>query len=245
MGSIAPSGRVATGVVSAMAASISSDCSFGIVGVDKMPVTTHHGLVAFVGALALSLMLAACGGPESLPTASILGDDAEAPVYEIGPGDNMTIFVWRNPELTTSVPVRPDGRITIPLIEDLVVANKTPTELAREIEEELGVFVQDPIVTVIVTGFVGPFSRQVRVVGEAAQPQGIPYRANMTLLDVMISVGGLTEFADGNAAEIVRIVDGEQKAYEARITDLIKDGDISANVSMLPGDVLIIPESFF
>ena len=155
-----------------------------------MPVTTHHGLVAVVAGLALSLMLAACGGPETLPTASIFGDDAEAPVYEIGPGDNMTIFVWRNPELTTSIPVRPDGRITIPLIEDLVVANKTPTELAREIEEELGVFVQDPIVTVIVTGFVGPFSRQVRVVGEAAQPQGIPFRANMTLLDVMIAVGG-------------------------------------------------------
>ena len=159
MGSIAPWWRDATGVVSAMAASISSDYTFGIVGVDNMPVTTHQGLVALVGALALSLVLAACGGPEALPTASILGDDAEAPVYEIGPGDNMTIFVWRNPELTTSVPVRPDGRITIPLIEDLVVANKTPTELAREIEEELGVFVQDPIVTVIVTGFVGPFSR--------------------------------------------------------------------------------------
>lgn len=181
---------------------------------------------------------------ETLPTAQ-LGEESEAPVYQIGAGDTLQIFVWRNPELSTVVPVRPDGRISIPLIEDLVVSEKTPSELAREIEEELGVFVQDPIVTVIVTGFVGPFTQQVRVVGEAALPQGIPYRANMTLLDVMIAVGGLTEFADGNGATIVRLVEGEQRLFSARLEDLVKDGDITANVAMLPGDVLIVPESFF
>jgi polysaccharide export outer membrane protein len=130
-------------------------------------------------------------------------------------------------------------------MEDLDAANKTPSELAREIEEKLGVFVQDPIVTIIVTGFVGPFTQQVRVLGEASQPLAIPYRANMTALDVMISVGGLTEFADGNDATIVRLVGDEQKEFRVRLDDLIKDGDITANVAILPGDVLIVPESVF
>ncbi|CAN0600522.1 unnamed protein product [Ectocarpus sp. 12 AP-2014] len=166
-------------------------------------------------------------------------------MYQIGAGDNLNIFVWRNAELTISVPVRPDGRISVPLMEDLDAANKTPSELAREIEEKLAVFVQDPIVTIIVTGFVGPFTQQVRVLGEAAQPQAIPFRANMTALDVMISVGGLTQFADGNDATIVRLVDDEQKEFRVRLDDLIKDGDITANVAILPGDVLIVPESVF
>lgn len=180
-----------------------------------------------------------------LPAASPPNSQTSSPLYRIGPGDSLQIFVWRNAELSTSVPVRPDGRISVPLIEDLEVTGRTPTELAREIETALGVYVQDPSVTVIVTGFVGPYSQQVRVVGEAAQPQAIAYRANMTVLDVMIAVGGLTEFAAGNRATLVRQTAEGQKQFRVRIDDLIKQGDISANVEMLPGDVLIIPESFF
>ncbi len=190
------------------------------------------------------VVVGACTERETLPTAAI-NASGEAPLYRIGPGDSLQIFVWRSPELTTGVAVRPDGRISVPLIEDLSVTGKTPTALAREIEAELGQYVQDPIVTVIVTGFVGPFDQQVRVVGEAAAPQAIPYRANMSLLDIMISVGGLTPFADGNASTLVRVVEGEQLQYNVRLADLIKDGDISANVEVLPGDVIIVPESFF
>ncbi len=169
----------------------------------------------------------------------------ESPYYLIGPGDNLNIFVWRNADLSTSVPVRPDGRVSIPLVEDLVVSGKTPTELAREIEKELSIFVKDPLVTVIITGFLGPFSQQIRVIGEAGTPQALPYRENMTVLDVMISVGGLTEFAAGNRANIIRQADGKQKEIKVRLEDLIRDGDITANVTILPGDILIIPESWF
>jgi polysaccharide export outer membrane protein len=143
------------------------------------------------------------------------------------------------------VPVRPDGRISLPLIEDLPAAGKTPTELARDIEARLKKYVQDPNATVIVKSFNGPYARQVRVIGEAAHPQAIPYRDNMTLLDVMIAVGGLTQFASGNRATIVRTVKGTETPYRVRIADLIKDGDVSANVEMLPGDVLIIPQARF
>lgn len=165
--------------------------------------------------------------------------------YRIGPGDVLRVFVWGNPGLSDTVPVRPDGRVSIPLIEDLEVTDKTPSEVGREIERNLAQFVEDPLVTIIVTEFVGPFSQQVRVVGEAAEPQAIPYRANMTVLDVMIEVGGLTEFAAGNRTKLVRSVDGERKQYTVRLDDLVRDGDISKNVLMQPGDVLIIPESFF
>ena len=143
------------------------------------------------------------------------------------------------------MPVRPDGRISVPLIEDLPAAGKTPTALARDIESVLKEYVQDPIVTVIVTGFVGPFSQQVRVVGEATQPQALPYREKITVLDVMISVGGLTEFAAGNRAVVVRQAGGDEQAFRVRLDDLLRDGDISANVALLPGDVLIIPQSWF
>lgn len=202
----------------------------------------HIWAIAILVAGALGL--GACSRHEGLPSAQI-GGTAESPPYRIGAGDNLNIFVWRNPDLTISVPVRPDGRISVPLLEDVDVAGKTPTDLAREIEAELAQFVQDPIVTVIVTGFVGPINKQIRVVGEATAPQGIPYRANMTLLDVMIAVGGLTEFADGNGATLVRLTDGDQKQYQVRLADLIRDGDISANVEVLPGDVIIVPESYF
>ncbi len=164
--------------------------------------------------------------------------------YLIGPGDTVNIVVWRNPELSMTVPVRPDGKLAAPLIEDLPAIGKNPTTLARDIEQALSKFIRDPVVTVIVTQFVGPYSEQVRVVGEAAKPQVLPYKQAMTLLDVMIAVGGMTDFADGNGATILRATDGN-KQYVVRIKDLIKRGDVSANVEMKPGDVLIIPRSWF
>lgn len=181
---------------------------------------------------------------DTLPPAPFVPpDEGPGANYLIGPLDILDVFVWRNPELTVGVPVRPDGRMSMPLIEGLAATGKTPSELARDIEEELSVYMQSPVVTVVVRGFNGPFSQQVRVLGEAGTPQAIAYRANMTLLDVMIQVGGLTEFAAGDRATLVRFEDGEQREYRLKIESLIKDGDINANVKILPGDVLIIPES--
>lgn len=164
--------------------------------------------------------------------------------YLIGPLDTVNIIVWRNPELSLSVPVRPDGKISTPLVEDLQAIGRNPSELARDIERALGKYTRDPVVTVVVTTFQGLSSEQIRIVGEAARPQAIPYRQNMTLLDVMIQVGGLTDFADGNSAVLVR---GKEsgKQYGVRLKDLIRRGDISANVDVRPGDVLIIPQSWF
>ncbi|MEQ1600132.1 MAG: sugar ABC transporter substrate-binding protein [Methylophilaceae bacterium] len=165
--------------------------------------------------------------------------------YIIGPGDNVQITVWRNPEISSSVPVRPDGKITAPLVEDMPASGKTSTQLAREMEKVLAKYVQEPIVTVTVTGFIGPYSEQIRVIGQAARPQALPYRENMTILDVMIIVGGITDFAAGNSASVLRVVDGKPQQFGVRLKDLIKKGDVSANAAMRPGDVLIIPESFF
>lgn len=164
--------------------------------------------------------------------------------YLIGTGDSVQVIVWRNPELSMSVPVRPDGRLTMPLIEDMPALGRTPTDLARDIEKALSKYIRDPVVTVIVAGASGPFSEQIRIIGEAARPQALPYRQNMTMLDVMIAVGGLTDFADGNKAVLVRGAE-QSKLYTVRLHDLIKRGDISANVDVKPGDVLIIPQSWF
>ncbi|RMD91041.1 MAG: sugar ABC transporter substrate-binding protein [Alphaproteobacteria bacterium] len=190
------------------------------------------------------LLLAGCAAGTPPPPDSAAGG-ADAPLYRIGAGDALEIFVWRNPDLTTTVTVRPDGRITVPLINDLEASGKTPTELARDIEKALSVYVQDPLVTVVVSGFVGTFDQQVRVVGAAANPAAIPYRANMTLLDVMISVGGLAESAAGNRAKLIRVVEGRQQEFSIRLDDLVKNGDISANVKVYPGDIIIIPQAFF
>ncbi len=176
---------------------------------------------------------------EAPPTAAV-ADDYE---YLIGPGDSLSIFVWRNPELSTGGPVRPDGKISVPLVEDLQASGRTPTQLARDIENILGEYIRDPLVTVMVNGFSGEYYEQVRVVGEAAQPMAIPYNRNMTVLDVMVAVGGLTEFAAGNKASIVRGSANEQ--FRVRLDDLIRDGDISANVPVQPGDIIIIPEAWF
>jgi polysaccharide export outer membrane protein len=164
--------------------------------------------------------------------------------YVVGPLDTVNIIVWRNPEISMSVPVRPDGRITTPLVEDLPALGKDPTTLARDIEKALGKYIRDPVVTVVVTGFGGPPSEQIRVIGEAQKPAAIPYRQNMTVLDVMIAVGGLTDFADGNGAVLLRTAEGN-KQYNVRLRDLVKRGDVSANVDMKPGDVLVIPQSWF
>lgn len=164
--------------------------------------------------------------------------------YVIGPLDTVNVVVWRNPELSATVAVRPDGRISTPLVEDVQALGRNPVELARELEKALGKYIRDPQVTVMVTSFFGSSSEQIRIVGEAAKPQAIPYRQNMTVLDVMIVVGGLTDFADGNRAVLVRGAE-KGKQYSVRLADLVRRGDISANVDVRPGDVLIIPQGWF
>lgn len=180
----------------------------------------------------------------AFPAAPAVAASAADYNYIIGPGDSLNIIVWRNPELSMTVPVRPDGKLTTPLIDELSVQGKTSVQVAREIEKLLGKFVRDPVVTVIVTGFIGPYSEQIRVVGEATKPQVLPYKNKMTVLDVMIAVGGLTDFADGNGATILRTSEGDRR-YAVRLKDLIKRGDISVNVEMRPGDILIIPQGWF
>lgn len=164
--------------------------------------------------------------------------------YVIGPGDMLNINVWRNPELSATVPVRPDGKITAPLVEDIEAIGKNPSDLAREMESRLKKYIQDPVVTIVVQNFVGPTSEQIRVVGQAAKPAALPYRQKMTLLDAMIAVGGITEFAAGNRAVLMRPSEAN-KQYNVRLRDLLKGGDVSANVELRPGDVIIIPESWF
>ncbi len=169
----------------------------------------------------------------------------ESYFYEIAPGDSVAIFVWGIEELSGTVPVRPDGMLTTPLIEDMPASGKTPSQLARDLEQELALYVRSPIVTVIVNGFVGLPQQQIRVVGEATTPVAVPFRKHMTLLDLMIEVGGLTEYAAGNKSVLVRFVDGKREQYSVRINDLIRDGDMSQNISLLPGDILVIPEAWF
>ncbi len=198
--------------------------------------------------LVSAYFVSGCSSSSTLPTATLHPSNTaniNAYKYLIGAGDVLNIFVWRNPEVSGSFKVRPDGMITTSLVEDIPVAGKTPTELARSIEEILATYLRDPVVTVTVDSFVGPFSEQVRVIGEAAEPQAINYTQHMTLLDVMIQVGGLTEFADGDDAVLIRIENGQQKQYEIMIDELLKDGNIAANVDMLPGDIIIIPEAWF
>lgn len=191
--------------------------------------------------LSLILSIVGCAG-KTLEPATYSG---ESPLYKIGPGDSLTVFVWGSPELTTTVPVRPDGKISVPLVEDVQASGKTPTALAKDMQKHFKRYVKNPVVTVIVTGFVGRYNEQVRVVGEAAKPQALAYRENMTLLDVMIAVGGLSKFAAGNSAKLIRTTNGEKHEHSIYIEDLLNDGDISANVDILPGDIILIPESWF
>ncbi len=207
---------------------------------DGLPKAIGRAALAFMTVVAVAVSGCAAKIPMAPAQLAVNNDYA----YLIGPGDNLNIVIWRNPELSSSVPVRPDGMITTPLVEDIKATNKTPTQLAREIEKALTKYIQDPIVTIIVTGFVGPYSEQIRIVGQASRPQTIPYRQNMSILDVMIAVGGLTDFAAGNRATILRTREGNAQ-YRVRLKDLLQKGDVSANVDMRPGDVLIIPESYF
>lgn len=163
----------------------------------------------------------------------------------IGPGDSLEMFVWGNPEISRTVSVRPDGKISFPLVEELPASGKTSYQLAREIEKELSKFIRDPLVTIILGNGLGPYSEQIRVIGQASKPQAVSYKENMTLLDLMVQVGGLGQYASGNRARIIRKVNGVQQEFRVRIEDLIEDADISANVNVLPGDILIIPESYF
>jgi polysaccharide biosynthesis/export protein len=164
--------------------------------------------------------------------------------YKIGPLDTLNIVVWRNPELSSQVTVRPDGRISTPLVNDVLAAGKNPSDLAQEIQQELSRVIRDPVVTVVVSTFQGAFGEQIRIVGEATRPQSVAFRQNMSLLDVMIQAGGLTDFADGNGAVLVRGAEGG-KQYSVRLKDLLKRGDISANVDVKPGDIIIVPQSWF
>lgn len=193
-------------------------------------------------ALMLVATLAACSSSPYPPAPTqAYSDDYN---YILGPGDSVSIVVWRNPEVSSTVTIRPDGKITGTLFEDLPAAGRDPSTLAREIEQVLSKYIRDPIVTVIVAGGIGPYSEQIRVIGEAAKPQALAYKQKMTLLDVMIAVGGITEFADGNAATILRTSEGD-KQYNVRLKDLVRRGDVTANVDVKPGDILIIPQSWF
>lgn len=210
--------------------------------------------IARTGVVLAMAAMAGCSSTPTYPPAPIL---APPPVsvdprisgwnYLLGPGDSVNVFIWRNPEVSGTFPIRPDGKMTMNLIEDLQASGKTPTQLARDIEKALAKYIQEPIATVIVAGGIGPYNQQIRVLGEASTAQAMAYREGMSLVDVMIAVGGLTDFADGNKAYISRIVkeNGERVQLGVRLDDLLREGDSTANVEIRPGDVLVIPESLF
>ena len=214
-----------------------------------MPTNRFAKLMA-TSAMA-SLLLGACAstgsGPQLPPASFVSMQEGPGEEYVIGPLDELTVFVWRNPELGASVQVRPDGRITTPLITDMPAVGKTPSMLAEDLKLQLSQYIQDPLVSVIVNKFAGTFSQQVRVIGATTKPASLPYRANMTLLDAMIAVGGLSEYASGNRAKLIRFdkETGHQREFALRLGDLLKKGESKANVMLMPGDVIIIPESAF
>ncbi|WP_310447435.1 XrtA/PEP-CTERM system exopolysaccharide export protein [Thiobacillus sp.] len=215
---------------------------------------TINTLIARVSVVFAVAAITGCSSTPTYPPAPI---QAPPPVsvdprisgwnYLLGPGDSVQVFVWRNPEVSGSFPIRPDGKMTMNLIEDMQASGKTPTQLARDIEKALSKYIQEPIATVIVSGGIGPYNQQIRVLGEATDPQAMGYREGMSVVDVMIAAGGLTDFADGNKAYISRIVkeNGERVQLGVRLEDLLRDGDSTAAVEMRPGDVLVIPESLF
>jgi len=192
---------------------------------------------------AVLALTAGCANAPARPPAPVQAD-LPSQCYLIGPLDTLNIVVWRNPELSTTVTVRPDGFISTPLVDELRAAGRNPSELRLEIEQALSKFIRDPAVSIIVSGFQGVYASQIRIVGEATRPQAVPYRQDMTLLDVMIQVGGITDFADGNGAVLIRGAAGGRQ-YSLRLKDLLKRGDISANVAVLPGDIVIVPQSWF
>ena len=205
-----------------------------------MVIKQNKYLTGFLFAIVMTLV--GCAS-DRYPQAPTIGESKVDNDYLIGPGDQLNIVVWRNPEVSQTVPVRPDGKITTPLVEDMPAIGKTSTQLARDLEKALKKYIQEPVVTVVVTGFVGPYTEQIRVIGQAAKPQALSYRKDMSLLDVMIAVGGVTDFAAGNKATLLRRSQNQQ--FSIRLDDLLKRGDVSANVEVRPGDVIIIPESLF
>jgi polysaccharide export outer membrane protein len=208
----------------------------------RLESTLLGKLLSFVMVVASAVSLASCAN--SLPPPPPYG--GQSSLYRIGPGDGLYIFVWENRDLSTAVTVRPDGRISFPLVNDVPAAGKTPTQLSRDIQRRLAKYVKDPVVTVMVNNFVGEYSEQIRIVGEATKPSAIPYRKGMTVLDAMIAVGGLTQYADGNRSTLVRAVGRDTKeTYGLALDKLLKDGDISVNVPLEPGDIIIIPQTFF
>jgi polysaccharide export outer membrane protein len=205
-------------------------------------------LLGMLAAATLLVAAPAWAAEKELPPAPFVPDTGSpGEKYTIGPLDSLTVFVWRNPELGSSVSVRPDGRITLPLISDMIAVGKTPAQLSDDIRDALSTYITDPIVSVIINNFSGTFAQQIRIVGAAEKPSTVSYRSDMTLLDVMIAVGGLSEFAAGNRAKLIRYdpVTKKQQEFRLRIDSLLKRGDIKANVKMQPGDVIIIPESVF
>jgi polysaccharide biosynthesis/export protein len=203
------------------------------------------GMISTLGLSLAIIFVTGCASTAYPPVSQELRSVKRDYNYLIGPGDSVEIFVWGNEELTVTVPVRPDGKITTRLVEDIKASGKTPSQLARDIEKAYSEFVKSAVVSVIVDGFVGIPTQQIRVVGEASKPLSVPYNKHMTLLDLMIAVGGLTDFADGNKTVLIRHVKGSRETYGLRVEDLLKDGDISANVALWPGDVIIIPEAWF
>ena len=210
--------------------------------------------IACAGVVLSVVTLVGCSNTPTYPPAPMFAPppvDVDARIsgwtYLLGPGDSVSVFVWRNPEVSGSFPIRPDGKMTMNLIEDMQASGKTPTQLARDIEKALSKYIQEPIATVIVSGGIGPYNQQIRVLGEATSAQAMGYREGMSLVGVMIAVGGLTDFADGNKAYISRIIkeDGERIQLGVRLEDLLREGDSTANVEIRPGDVLVIPESLF
>jgi polysaccharide export outer membrane protein len=197
-------------------------------------------LALFLAGLVLSLPASAqTGAPEAAPAESKVAAD-----YVIGPGDTLQVFVWRNPELTSTVPVRPDGKISTPLVEDMVAVGKTPSQLARDIEKVLGEYVRTPQINVIVTQPASVFS-QIKVIGQVVRPQSIAFREGLTVLDAVLAVGGLGPFAAGNRAKVVRIENGKAKDIRVKLSSLVNGGDMEQNIMLQPGDVIVVPESRF
>jgi polysaccharide biosynthesis/export protein len=213
-----------------------------------MRVSYRLSLALSASALALAGCASSRNSGNSLPAASfVAGSEEVSENYIIGASDELTVFVWRNPELGAKVQVRPDGRITTPLIADMVAVGKTPAQLSEDIRIVLNQYIEDPLVSVMVDKPMGTFSQQIRIVGATERPASIPYRANMTLLDAMIAVGGLSQYAAGDRARLVRHDrdTGAQREFDLKIARLLRRGDTSANVKLEPGDVIIIPESMF
>ena len=195
-------------------------------------------------ALCLGIVAAAAVAPVSAQQMAPAAAEAVGNEYVVGPGDTLQVFIWRNPELSTSVPVRPDGKISTPLVEDMVAVGKTPTQLARDIETVLAEYIRSPQVNIIVSNAMSAFS-QVKVIGQVTNPQAVPYREGMKVLDAVLAVGGLGQFAAGNRAKIVRVENGVQREFRVKLENLVNKGDLSQNLALQPGDVIVVPESMF